>query len=167
MLSKKQQTDRVNTVIGHGTSIEGKIKSTSSIRIDGEFVGEIQTEGNVLIGKEGQVRGNIEAANVTAEGHILGNMTVRHTIQLVKGCQIEGDMISETIEVEKGAYFNGRSTMVIPDQDTKGKPHKKQSEEQKTKNGNDPAADKNEDRQNPKDTDKKKGKAKEKDKVAS
>jgi cytoskeletal protein CcmA (bactofilin family) len=109
---KKPQLDKVNTVIGNGTKVEGKITSASSVRIDGELVGEIKADGNVIIGKQGRLKGDIHALNVTIEGRIEGNISAVDGIHLVTTCQVQGDVMAQSIEIEKGAVFNGKSTMV-------------------------------------------------------
>ncbi|GAA0352547.1 bactofilin family protein [Bacillus horti] len=124
MFSKNTQPDRINTVIGHGTKMEGKLESTSSIRIDGEFKGDVVTEGTVLVGKDGVILGNITAGSLTIEGLVEGNIQVSDAIQLVKGCQVKGDITAQTIEIEKGAIFNGHSHMNISNAKDKKKQEK-------------------------------------------
>jgi cytoskeletal protein CcmA (bactofilin family) len=112
VLGKKTQTDKVNTVIGTGTKVEGKIISMSSVRIDGELIGEIKADGNVIIGKNGKIKGDVYASNVTIEGRIVGNISALEGLHLVTTCHIEGDVTAHTIEIERGATFNGKSTMI-------------------------------------------------------
>jgi cytoskeletal protein CcmA (bactofilin family) len=114
MLNKKQQLDKVHTVIGAGTKLEGKLISQGTVRIDGQLTGEIQSEANVIIGKEGSVQGNISAHSITVEGTVLGNIVASEHIQLLKGCKLEGDLEAKALEIEKEAHFNGRSTMRSP-----------------------------------------------------
>ncbi|MDQ0338805.1 cytoskeletal protein CcmA (bactofilin family) [Caldalkalibacillus uzonensis] len=111
MLGKNAQEEKVNTLIGKGTRLEGKIVSSSSLRLDGELVGEIQTEGNITLGKEGNVHGNLYAKNITIEGRIEGNLCAKKHIYLSSSAQVLGDITAESLEMEKGATFNGKSTM--------------------------------------------------------
>lgn len=106
------QTDKINTLVGSGTKIEGKIVSTSSIRIDGELLGEMRVEGNVILGKDGKIKGDIHALNATIEGYIEGHIYVSEAVHLVSTCHVQGDVSAHSIEIEKGARFNGRSTMI-------------------------------------------------------
>lgn len=112
MWAKKVQPDKINTLVGSGTKIDGKIVSTSSVRIDGELLGEVRVEGNVILGKEGKIRGDIHALNVTIEGHIEGHIYVSEAVHLVSTCCVQGDISAHSIEIEKGARFNGRNTMI-------------------------------------------------------
>lgn len=112
MLSKKPKLDTVNTIIGQGTKLDGLLTSVSSIRIDGEFKGEIETQATLHIGKDGIIHGNVKAASLTIEGFIEGNIIAEEMVQMVKGSQVVGDITSPSIEIELGAHFDGRSTMV-------------------------------------------------------
>ncbi|EGL83108.1 protein of unknown function DUF583 [Caldalkalibacillus thermarum TA2.A1] len=111
MLGKNAQAEKVNTLIGKGTRLEGNVVSSSSLRLDGELVGEIQTEGNITVDKEGNVRGNLYAQNMTIEGQIEGNLYATNHIFLASTAQVRGDITAQTLEMEKGATFNGKSTM--------------------------------------------------------
>jgi cytoskeletal protein CcmA (bactofilin family) len=128
MWAKKVQTDKINTLVGRGTKIDGKIKSSSSVRIDGELLGEIRVDGNVILGKESKVKGDIHALNATIEGHIEGHIYVAESVHLVSTCDVHGDISAHSIEIEKGAKFNGRSTML----DKKGKHNATSAKESKT-----------------------------------
>ena len=60
MILKKEPAIRGSktlTVIAEGVTIEGKINSPGPTRIDGNVKGEIISDKEVVIGKEGNVRG--------------------------------------------------------------------------------------------------------------
>ena len=48
----------INRIV-EGTVIEGVIKSESSLRIDGEFTGELITKGRLVVGPKGKVQGTV------------------------------------------------------------------------------------------------------------
>ena len=41
----------INTIIGHGSAISGDIKVNGFVRIDGDIDGNLETDGNVIIGE--------------------------------------------------------------------------------------------------------------------
>jgi cytoskeletal protein CcmA (bactofilin family) len=49
---KKEEVnfEKVETLIGSGTHMQGVISSQGTIRIDGSFTGEIKSQGDVVIG---------------------------------------------------------------------------------------------------------------------
>ena len=60
---KKAQNPKVmeRNVIAKNTVIVGDIKSDGDFRIDGTLEGSLITNGRVIIGVEGFIKGNIEA----------------------------------------------------------------------------------------------------------
>lgn len=115
MLKKKPPTIDGMTVIHEGTKINGDVKVTGSIRIDGEVEGNIAADGNVYIGKEGKVTGNIESENATLEGALTGNLKVSEHAVFTSTSLFRGELSYKTCEVERGARLN--STMKSEVQD--------------------------------------------------
>lgn len=112
MFGKKEvDVTKVNTVIGPGTKLDGLLESSASIRIDGQFNGEIKTDGNVTIGKDGTIHADIHAENVTLDGHVQGNLFVRQHLFLAASSHVDGDIEAASFEMEQGAVFNGKSIM--------------------------------------------------------
>ena len=60
------------TIISHGVKLEGKISSGGSIRVDGIIQGDINSQGNVTVGEQGDVNGQINATSVTVGGKVVG-----------------------------------------------------------------------------------------------
>ena len=64
----------VATEISKNITIEGNITGTDSVKIEGTLIGNIEVN-NVIIGKNGTVRGSIIAQKVTNSGRIEGEVT--------------------------------------------------------------------------------------------
>jgi cytoskeletal protein CcmA (bactofilin family) len=58
-----------DTVIGTGVTVTGDVSSESDIVIDGTLRGSVKAGGNVTIGVNAQVNGNVAGTNVTVAGH--------------------------------------------------------------------------------------------------
>ncbi len=41
----------INTILGHGSAITGNIKINGFVRIDGDIDGNLETDGNIIIGE--------------------------------------------------------------------------------------------------------------------
>ena len=53
----------INTIIGNGSSILGDIQVNGFVRIDGNIDGNLKTDGNVIVGDNAKIRGNIGREN--------------------------------------------------------------------------------------------------------
>lgn len=110
---KKAQNPKVmeRNVIAKNTVIVGDIKSDGDFRIDGTLEGSLITNGRVIIGVEGFIKGNIEASNADIEGKISGKVLISKTLTIKATSLITGDVIVGKLSVEPGATFNATCSM--------------------------------------------------------
>lgn len=103
---------RVDTYIGKDTAVEGSLKSHGTVRIDGSFVGEIETEGDVIVGEGGLLRASgVKAKNVTVAGECYGNLKVQGRLEIVASGKVLGDVFAGALVIEDGAVFHGNCEM--------------------------------------------------------
>lgn len=96
------------TVIGQGVKINGDISSGGMVQVDGFVDGAIQASG-VVVGAQGSVNGSVQADDLTVSGALEGeveaqsaklsatarvnaNLTIRGTLAVEEGAQLEGDV---------------------------------------------------------------------------
>ena len=77
MLGKKDMDDfdksgDLNTIIGKGSIVEGTVKVQSSLRVDGRIKGQVSTTDSLVIGKEGEIEGEIRVKHAIVGGRITG-----------------------------------------------------------------------------------------------
>jgi cytoskeletal protein CcmA (bactofilin family) len=106
------QAYKVQTVIGSGTTIEGDIKSSGAIRIDGGCVGDIITDADVIIGENASIKGDIIAFNVTLAGKVEGNVRCSGALEITVKGNLTGDVLVSGLSIEKGAVFSGKCSIV-------------------------------------------------------
>ena len=101
-----------NTVIGDGIKIEGtKITGSGTIRIDGCLIGELDIDGNLIIGETGHVQGDIKVNHVLIAGKMDGNSFCREGIHLASTAQLNGNIETTSLVIDDGAKFTGTSFM--------------------------------------------------------
>lgn len=98
-------------VIAKNTTIVGDIKSDGDFRIDGALNGTLTTNGRVIIGAEGSIKGKVEATNADIEGTFSGNLLVSNTLTIKATANISGEVIIGKLSVEPGASFNATCAM--------------------------------------------------------
>lgn len=94
-------------IIQSGTSLTGQIESAGNIRIDGKLEGTLVTGGKLVVGKSGQIFGDIKCQNASIEGKIEGNVHVDGLLFLKSTAYLLGDIVYEKLVVEEGARFIG------------------------------------------------------------
>ncbi|CAH1224858.1 hypothetical protein PAECIP111891_05748 [Paenibacillus allorhizoplanae] len=100
-----------DTLIGEGTSFEGRIKSEASIRIEGGITGDIDCAGDVIIGEHGVVKSNISARDVVLAGSVQGNITTKGKLTITSTGSLHGNISAASFIIEEGGVFQGSSKM--------------------------------------------------------
>ena len=112
VMSKPMQEDaHLVNQIKSGTYIEGIIKASGDIRIDGNLKGALQTEGKLVVGPSGQADGEITCQNAEIHGSITGKITVNELLSLKSSCKLLGDVVVGRLSIEPGAQFSGSCVM--------------------------------------------------------
>ena len=102
------ETSADNTVIGENISIEGNIRGTEHLIIEGSMNGNIEMEKHdFTVGLKGRVEGEINAQNIKVSGHMIGNINTKGKVEITREADFMGDIKAKSISVEDGAYFKG------------------------------------------------------------
>jgi cytoskeletal protein CcmA (bactofilin family) len=113
----------INSIVGEGTSFKGELKLTGLLRIDGDFVGSINTEGKVLIGKKGRAHCSIVAGTVIVGGILKGNVTSSEKVIVLSTGMIIGNVTTPRMVVEDGVLLHGNCLITpSPSQGSLSKP---------------------------------------------
>ncbi len=95
-------------IIAKGTVIEGKLRVSENIRVDGKIIGELFCEKRLVMDTEGIVEGNIYAGEATIKGQVFGTIEVINTLHLLETSYIKGDIKTKKLHVEEGARYDGK-----------------------------------------------------------
>ncbi|HZY18833.1 MAG TPA: polymer-forming cytoskeletal protein [Ramlibacter sp.] len=111
MFGKKAQPP-IKSLIAHGTRVEGNLKFTEGLRIDGEVVGDVRSlteEPSMLVISEAAVvQGEIHADHVIVNGTVRGPIHARELLELQPKARIEGDVSYQSLEMHQGAVISGQ-----------------------------------------------------------
>lgn len=108
---QKNTKEMERNVLAKNTKIVGDISAEGDFRIDGTLEGTLKTNGRVIIGVDGFIKGNVQAENADIEGKIDGQLTVEKTLTVKTSASISGDVVIGKLSVEPGATFNATCSM--------------------------------------------------------
>ncbi len=98
----------INTILGKGSSITGDLRINGFVRLDGDIDGNLETDGNVIIGDNARIRGDVKAKSVIISGIVIGNIIAQEGIKILSEAAVLGDVISRKVQIDDKATFNGR-----------------------------------------------------------
>lgn len=121
-------------LIGAGTVINGEVKSSGDIRVDGTVIGTVNSKGKVVIGSTGNIEGEVFCQNADVSGTIKGNITVSEILSLKASSNLIGDIVTNKLSIEPGANFSGSCSMgaVVKDINHGERPEQRAQTSEKT-----------------------------------
>ncbi|EFE91962.1 hypothetical protein GCWU000341_01146 [Oribacterium sp. oral taxon 078 str. F0262] len=113
--SRKAETaswnDKIDTIIGEHTNVEGTLHTKDTTRIDGRIKGEAISDGYLIIGEGGYVEGDVRSENMLIAGTVHGNVYVKDRLEITESGKIIGDITTKSLVIAEGASFAGKCTM--------------------------------------------------------
>ena len=111
MFGKKKQPP-IKSLIAQGSCIEGNLKFTDGLRIDGAVIGDISAaEGGpsiLVISESATVTGSIFADHVIINGRVIGPVHASELLELQPKAKIAGDVSYKALEMHQGAVIFGQ-----------------------------------------------------------
>ena len=102
----------MHTMIGPDAIIKGPMELEQGLIVYGKIYGDIATNGQVRVAKNGLVDGNIIGSNIHIGGTVSGNIKSRNQVTLKKSCVLKGDISYRKLHIEDGAQFEGKCDLL-------------------------------------------------------
>ncbi|MBA2722962.1 MAG: polymer-forming cytoskeletal protein [Methylibium sp.] len=101
----------IRTLIGEGTVLEGEIRYSEGLRIDGRVVGNVIAIGDepnlLVIGEKASITGRVKAGHVIVNGEVCGPVDSSELLELQPKARIEGNVRYARLEMHQGAQVHG------------------------------------------------------------
>jgi cytoskeletal protein CcmA (bactofilin family) len=109
--SNKPQ-NRIDCLIGAGTTIEGDITFAGGLRVDGRVRGSVVAvegkPGTLVLSEQAQIEGEIRVSHVVINGTVVGPVHAAEYVELQSKANVTGDVYYKTVEMQLGAVVQGR-----------------------------------------------------------
>ena len=104
--------NRIDSLIGATTRIEGNVFFSVGLRVDGAVRGNVaglpDQPATLVVSEQARIDGEVQAAHVVVNGTINGPVDARETLELQAGSRVKGDIHYKSIEIQQGAVIEGR-----------------------------------------------------------
>ncbi len=107
----KKQKDGINAFLGEDTSFEGKLSFTGTVRLDGEFKGEIFSDGTLIVGDTAKLEATIRVGRLIVSGEVKGGIVARERMEIHAPGKVLGDIVSPVLTIDEGVVFEGTCKM--------------------------------------------------------
>ena len=107
----KKKPPPIRSLIGEGTVIQGTLRFSDGLRIDGEIQGDVVATANdtsiLVISEKARVQGKVKAGHVIINGSVVGPVHSTALLELQPKASIVGDVSYEALEMHQGATIDG------------------------------------------------------------
>lgn len=107
-----EQIMEVTTVLGVGSTFEGKLYFKGATRIDGDYVGEIESDHILVVGETGHVSAQIRVATLIVEGLVEGNIFANQSVEIHSPGHVRGNIVTPSLFVDRGVVFEGNCQLL-------------------------------------------------------
>ena len=109
----KSEGDRgdLNGFLDAGSHIEGDLHFEDTFRIDGRLTGRVESKGDLVVGDQGQVEGEIRVGRLFISGTVKGNVVAAQRVEITARGKVGADLETPSLVIEDGAFFEGRCSM--------------------------------------------------------
>ena len=114
-------SDEFSTTIGQDAVVKGQLQFEKGLRLLGKVEGEIDSEGQLLIGEGAKLTGDAKAGTIRLDGQVKGNLTANTKVHLSASARLEGDLQTARLEVAEGAVLVGRCSIGVNGKETGAK----------------------------------------------
>jgi cytoskeletal protein CcmA (bactofilin family) len=101
-----------NTIIGVGSTLRGTLMVEGTLRVEGEFDGDLLNCDRLEVGPHGCVRVDVQVRDAFIEGQMEGSIQAEGRVLLMTGARMNGDLTCRRVVIEDGVHFTGRCIMV-------------------------------------------------------
>ena len=114
MFSSRQTKpqNRIDSLVGAGTRIEGNVTFTGGLRVDGEIKGSVIADpskpSTLVLSEQARVDGEIKVTHLVVNGTVVGPVHVAEYLELQSKAKVTGDVHYRTLEIQLGAIVEGK-----------------------------------------------------------
>jgi cytoskeletal protein CcmA (bactofilin family) len=112
MFKRKPSNEKIDTLIGLKTRINGDVEFAGGLHLDGYINGNVTGEsaaGTVLsVSEQGCIEGSVIASNVLLNGTVKGDIDASQRVELGSKARVLGNVHYTVIETAVGAQISGK-----------------------------------------------------------
>lgn len=109
---KRFKAPKINTVIGNETRIEGDLKFTGGLHVDGVIHGNVIASGEgkaaLILSDQGVVEGDVRVPSIVLNGKVVGDVYSSERVELASNARVTGTLYYKLLEMAMGAEVNGQ-----------------------------------------------------------
>lgn len=105
----KRKSDRIESLIGKSMRVEGDVKFSGGLLVEGKVKGNVSSAGGgtLTLTESSSVEGDVSAARIVLNGSITGDVHATEHVMLKENAVVNGVVYYDLLEMAVGATVNG------------------------------------------------------------
>lgn len=103
--------DDFTAFLGSGTEYQGQLNFKGTVRVDCRFIGDITSDGKLILGKEARLEGTVSVKELVVHGVLTGQAVVTKRTILHQDAKVSGTLTTPALVMEEGALLQGELHM--------------------------------------------------------
>jgi cytoskeletal protein CcmA (bactofilin family) len=99
--------ESVVSIIGPGMRVVGNCETEGTLRIEGFVDGIVRAGKAIVVGKDGEISGDIITQDAIIGGTVRGTIVAESRLELQATCVIEGEIRARRIKLDEGGQIRG------------------------------------------------------------
>ena len=104
--------NRIDSLIGAGTKVNGDLHFSGGLRVDGEIEGNVIANAGkpstLVLSEHARVNGEINVTHLVVNGVVTGPVYAAEYLELQSKAKLIGDVHYKTLEIQLGAIIEGK-----------------------------------------------------------
>ena len=110
MLQKNEELP-IKAYLGSDALFKGALSFEGTVRIDGKFEGQVDTNDTLVIGETGDMKADVNVGTLVCKGKLNGAVVASKKIEMHPASKITGNIQTPALSIELGAVLDGHLNM--------------------------------------------------------
>ena len=110
MLQKNEELP-IKAYLGSDALFKGALSFEGTVRIDGKFEGQVNTNDTLVIGETGDMKADVTVGTLVCKGQLTGAVVASKKIEMHPASKITGNIQTPALSIELGAVLDGHLNM--------------------------------------------------------
>ena len=102
---------QITAILDNGCQFEGRLTFEGTVKIGGDFKGEIFTNDTLIVNETANIDAQVEAEYIIIKGQVAGNLFARRKVVMQPPAIFKGTVTTPSLQIEEGVAFEGASYM--------------------------------------------------------
>ena len=110
MLQKNEELP-IKAYLGSDALFKGTLSFEGTVRIDGKFEGQVNTNDTLVIGETGDMQADVRVGTLVCKGKLNGTAVASKKIEMHPASKLTGDIQTPALSIALGAVLDGHLNM--------------------------------------------------------